>query len=174
MRKLALFTCIASALSLIRPLAKLLSTVRQLPPRGIWADISIVSTTAFALLVAGVVLLFYFALYRDRGTLHASARLRMLCRAAAFLLGIMAAVDLPMRLSAFAVDWTNTMDLDWRSGGPTALWAPSTLAIANNVLDLLSNVLSIALLMVLSRVPDNNPSERLLSAGCYGRLAPRL
>jgi hypothetical protein len=169
MRKLALFTCIASALTLIRPLAKLLSTVRHLPPRGIWADISIVSTTALALLVAGVVLLFYFALYRDRGTLQASGRLRLLCRAAAFLLGIMAAVDLPMRLSAFAVDWTNAMDLDWRSGGPaisTALWAPSTLAIANNVLDLLSNVLSIALLMVLSRVPDNNPSE----AAPVGRL----
>jgi hypothetical protein len=146
----------------MRPLAKLLAAIRQLPPRGIWDGISIISTTALALLVAGVVLLFYFALYRDRGMLYASMRLRLLCRAAAFLLGIMAVVDLPKRLTAFSIDWTNAMDLDWRSSGAailTAVQSPSTLAIANNVLDLFSSVLAVALLMVLSRVPDENPPE---------------
>src|SRR5262249_3238971 len=43
---------------------------------------------------------------------------------------------------------------------------PATLGIANNLLDRLSSVLSIALLMVLSRVPDDNPSE----AAPVGRL----
>jgi hypothetical protein len=170
MRKLALYTCIASALTLLRPLAKLAATIRQLPPTGIWGDVSIVSGTAFFSIIGAVVLLFYFALYRDRGMLHASTRLRLLCRAAAFLLGIMLAVNLPSRLSALAIDWTNAMGLDWRSGGAaisTAVQDPFTLAIANNVLDLLSSVLSIALLIVLSRVPvevlpEATPVGRLL------------
>src|SRR5437016_4405593 len=116
MRKIAMFTCIASAWSLVTPMSRLVAVIRHLPPVGIWADILFVSTTSVVSLMSGVVLLFYFALYRDRGTLHASAKLRLVCRAAAFLLGIISAADLPTQSSALAINWANAMDLDWRSG----------------------------------------------------------
>jgi hypothetical protein len=112
--------------------------------------------------VTGVGLLFYFALYYDRGTLQVSRQLRFLGRAAALVQGIILAAELPARLSALLNDWAVTRKLDWWNGA-ASMWNaardPFTIACATNVIDLLLSVFSIALLIALSRDPSDEPSE---------------
>jgi hypothetical protein len=141
MRTLALFTGVLTAFNLMTPFANLIRTLHQIAAPNIWLALMKIGGTAFASLVAGVGLLFFFALYRDRGTLHVSRRLRFLGRGAALLLGLILAADLPGRTKG-------------------ALRDP-TLASMPNAVNLLLMGFSIMLLIALSRDPIDKPSEEV-------------
>jgi hypothetical protein len=164
MRTLALYTGIVSALTLLKPFKSLVLTVEQWPRMSMWTLILAVGTSIFALVVAAVGLLFYFALYQNQEKLRVSQRLRLLGHISALALGIKLAVDLPTRLSALLSDWSDTSKLDWWHG-TRAIWNaahdPFTAATVNNALDLLLTCLSIALLVALSRNPNDSGSEEM-------------
>ena len=119
-RKVALLACVTSVASLIMPLwnstqwaaplSVLVSLMTALPPT------------------------FYFALYRDHGSLRISERLRLLARAAAFSNGTLLAFGL-------------------------AAWIKSPMGPVPTLLGALATVANILLLAALSRDPGEQPEE---------------
>jgi hypothetical protein len=89
-RKVALLACITSLVSLIAPLRSLIARLSQLSSE-IWRTAPL---TLLVFLNTALLPFFYFALYRDKGHFQVSARLRLLARTAAFILGILLAFEL--------------------------------------------------------------------------------
>jgi hypothetical protein len=143
MRTLALLAGVLTAFTLVTPIANFIGTLHQIAaPRTVLTLMTIGGMAVVALL-ASVRLLFFFALYRDRGMLHVPRRMRFLGRGAALLLGTILAADL-------------TKASLWHM-----MWNPFTVASMTNAVNLLLMGLSIALLIALSRNLVDKPSEEI-------------
>jgi hypothetical protein len=102
MRKLALATGIAAGLNLVKPLSNLVETLRRMPGNG-WGDVGWDAVAAAVLALAVVSVLFYFALYRDRGTLCLTPGLRQLGWLAAVGWGVLLTAELRANMGAWSV-----------------------------------------------------------------------
>ena len=92
-RRAALITCMAGVLSLLMPAwnaAQRVAALESTHPRW-W----IIPVAVMGALFTAILPVFYFALYRNRGTLRFSRRLRLLALTAALALGINVALGLP-------------------------------------------------------------------------------
>lgn len=164
MRKLALLFGIFAAFTLVTPIANFVETLHRISAPSIGLTLVKIGATVFVSVVAGVGWLFFFALYRDRGMLHVSRRLRFLGGGAALLLGIILAANLPRRISELINDWAEVRKLDWWGGAASswdALQDPYSMASIANVVNVIQIALSIALLIALSRNPTDEPSKKI-------------
>ncbi len=100
LRKLALVTCIAFALGRLQPMwdaTQTMLAIQSANPSPKWW---IVPAIALAWLFSATMPVFYFTLYRNRGTLRFPKRLRRLSLAAALVFGAIVAVGLPGRIES--------------------------------------------------------------------------
>jgi hypothetical protein len=140
-RRIALIACVASVLGLLIPtwsaahrMAALGSTYPQ------WLIIlGFVTATLFDAILP----VFYFALYRDKGTLLLSRGLRLLALTAALLLGMSVVIDLSKWIGSLGQAGTRSILETERR-----LWTASDVS---NVFTLLSNVACVLLMVWIYR-----------------------
>jgi len=170
-RRIALITCIATASGALLPMWKFAQTVfgaQSMHTPWKWLSIPVL---ALASLLSAMMPVFYFALYRNEGTLRFPKRYRMLALAAAIVVGIMTAAELPEWIGSSGAYWRAMMALDWRSGGITVftfLRAPWTIRQVSTLLGEFSNLAFILLLIAFYRQASADSSaeaqySRLLS-----------
>lgn len=132
LRKIALLACVTYVVSLIAPLwNSTRSIIASTSPLSGWRVVPLALSVS---LITALLPIFYFALYRDEGSLHISAPLRLLARAAAFVIGILLAFQL--------VEWIKS---------PGAFLARSLVALAT--------IANILLLAALFRHPGDASEE---------------
>jgi len=109
--------------------------------------------------------MFYFALYRNEGTLHFEKNLRRLSLAAAFVFGFFVAAGLPGSIRYFGSYWSAISTLDWRSGGATSILAvardPRTISQISTLLGLCSSLCYVLLLVAFFRQTDVESSDSI-------------
>jgi hypothetical protein len=98
---------------------------------------------------AAIMPVFYFALYRNEGTLRFTRELRLLSLAAAVSIGIVLAAGLPDWIESQGPYWTAIKTLDWRSGGTSLLPALRALKKINQFSTLLAALGDIAYILLL-------------------------
>ena len=105
--KIALVTLIASILSLVAPAWNLSQTVVGIVSRQAVSSWWFLPTALFSFLASAIEPAFFFALYRNRGALRFPRRMKLLSRAAAFLLGLFVVAAL----------WTEFLDPGFTARG---------------------------------------------------------
>jgi hypothetical protein len=93
-RKVALLACITSAVDLIGYLWRAAPNVIAIASQVSSESWRAVPLALLTFIVTALLLVFYFALYRDEGSVQVSERLRLPARTAAFILGILLALQL--------------------------------------------------------------------------------
>jgi hypothetical protein len=115
-----------------------------------------IPTVVLFLIIAGLLPLFYFALYRDTGGLRITKGLCRLALVAALTLGVRVALGLPGWIESFARTSILAADRE--------LW---TIRDTSTLFDVGSSLGAVLLLVALSRQPDEDssrhPVSRLLS-----------
>ncbi len=118
----------------------------------------IVPVIAFGYLFSTIMPVFYFALYRNEGTLRFPKHLRLLSLTTALVFGLFAAWNLSVWIGSIGSYWRAISMLDWRSGGASILAVardPRTLNQVASLLDECSNLAYILLLIAFFRHADN-------------------
>jgi membrane-bound ClpP family serine protease len=109
-RKIALITFIAAVLGLLIPVWRL---TQQAAAIGlpVWARVPVL---LFGYLFTAIMPVFFFALYRNQGTLRFSKHLRLLSLIAALVFGLIVAWDLSGWVESIGSYWRTVSMLDWR------------------------------------------------------------
>ncbi|HSR05702.1 MAG TPA: hypothetical protein VLM42_01010 [Bryobacteraceae bacterium] len=127
---------------------------------------------AFAFLFTLIIPAFYFALYRDDGTLSFPKRLRLLALVASFTTGVLMVEGLPRWIRSSEPYWAAMTTLDWRAGATSVLTLvrdPRTVAQISTGIGELFNIAYILLLVAIFRqetdlpLETHVPSSRLLN-----------
>jgi len=159
-RRSAFAAFVTAALSLPVPIWTAARTV-ALSAGGHWWNIAL---AALFNCVAVLPLLFFFALYRNEGTLRVPHRLGRWAVAGAAILAALMALLLPSWFRSMIVFTTQLRLLNWQDPkGALALIvnAPVTWIEVTILTTLASNVALIVLLSVLSRQPSDEPAEEV-------------
>jgi hypothetical protein len=111
-RETALIACVAAVLGVLMPSWNAAQTMFAIESIRPWSAPLIVLMCCFTAIMPT----FYFALYRNQGTLHFSKRMRLLSLTAAIILGIITAAELPRWIESFGSYWADIRLLDWNPG----------------------------------------------------------
>jgi hypothetical protein len=151
-KRAALTALIVGVAALVVPVwragRQLMTTAPQNSPW--WSPLLLV----IGLIVSAILPLFYFALYRDPGTLRFPRSLRNLSLGAALVLAAVVAAGLPTWITSIRRYSAAVSALDWSGGGTIALRVlgdPVTLALLSGLLAQLSNLGYIVLLLAIFR-----------------------
>lgn len=169
-RKVALITFIASALSLPIPVWNAMQTwvaIESTRPQIKWWMIPVV---LFTYLFAAILPAFYFSLFRNKGTLRFPKRLRLLALAGACTYTVIVLIALPEWGRSWGPYVTAMTMLDWRAGATNVLTFvrdPRTIGQLSTVLGEFSNLASIMLLIAVFRwagdpLDTDVPTSKLL------------
>ena len=153
-RKAALIPCVASALALVIPAWNATQSLIATTSTHALSKWWIIPTIPLMYLFTAIMPVFYFALYRNEGTLRIPKRLRLLGIAAAIVFGITVAAATPGWIRSLEPLWAVVKAVDWRTGATSLLTAGRNPWIINPVASLVnmfSNVVYILLLIALSR-----------------------
>ncbi|HTS51360.1 MAG TPA: hypothetical protein VMH05_25610 [Bryobacteraceae bacterium] len=116
---------------------------------------------AFAWLFTAILPLFFFALYRNEGTLHFSKFIRLCSLVTALVFGFLVVLDLWEWSGSLSSYWAAMKLVDWK-GGATSVFAaarnPRTIGETASVLGQVGNFAYILLLLALWHQPDGEPS----------------
>jgi hypothetical protein len=146
-RNAALLTCVTGVLSLLLPMwnnAQRMAELESAYPRW-WI---IIESVTVALFIA-ILPLFYFALYRNKGTLRFSRRLRLLALTAALALGINLAVRLPQ--------WIGSLGQVEARSVLTPQREPWTVREVSGALNILSNAACVLMMVTVYRQTSDEP-----------------
>ena len=161
-RKAALIACVASVLSLFIPLWNMMNSIIRIESANSSSNWWLAPMLMVAYPLAAVMPMFYFALYRNEGTLHFSERLRFICRAAAFIFGAISAVELLRWIRSQGAFWTAVRMVDWSKGGANGLAAFRELRRIRGVSTLFEELGNFAVILVLiaffRQVPNGESS----------------
>lgn len=146
-RRAALFACITGLLALVGPVWNSVQTIRNIDPaRRVWwaAPLAVIGA-----LVGSLLLAFYLALYRNKGSLRFTRGLRLLALSTAVVYGIRLAIALPGWVGSFHRNWA-AMRVSWMIGA-SSLWIaardPGTRTVVSLILAQLSNIAVVLLLV---------------------------
>jgi len=161
LRKVALLTCITGVLGTVLPVwsgtQSILALTSTRPLSTWWIVPLLVLTYAFTAILP----VFYFAVYRNYGTLRFPRRLRLLALAAACTFSIYVAVTVARWIESLGPYWSAMTTLDWRIGAASVLAAaraPGTINFVSSVLGTFSNLAYILMLIAVFR-HASDPSE---------------
>jgi hypothetical protein len=170
-RRIALIACIAAVLGVLIPVWNAMQTMipigTTLPLWKLW----LVPLLMLMCISVAIMPAFYFALYRNEGTLRLPKRLRSLSLAAAITFGTIIAVDLTRWIGTLGPYWTTLKMLDWRAGAVTVVIAvrnPRTISLVSSLLGEFSNIAFILLLTAFFRQAGDEscqdvPTSKLLT-----------
>ncbi len=154
-RKVARITFTASVLSLLIPIWRL----TQQTPSYRLPLLESVSLILFGYLFGAIMPMFYFALYRNEGTLRFPKPLRRLSLVTAVVFASLAAWSLPDWIGF--IDYFSSATVEWRSGSAAVLAFVRDPRTVNEVAKLLngcSNVAYILLLVAFFQQSDSEPA----------------
>jgi hypothetical protein len=115
-RKSALIAFVAAVLGLLIPLWRLTQQAAGLRS-PIWGAVLIV----FGYVFSAIMPVFYFALFRDDGTLRIPKHLRWLVLTTTVVFGLFSAWDLSGRIEPFRYYWKAMATVDWGSKSTVVL-----------------------------------------------------
>ena len=159
-RKAALIACIAAVLDLLIPgstaIRSMLATASTQSSSTWWA----LPVSSFTVLFSAIQAVFLFALYRNEEPLRLTERMRLLSLAAAAILGVIVALELPRWIVSLGPYLTAMKRVDWTSGATSlgmAVRDPGTVRVAAALLSLFSNLAVFLLLIALFREAGHTP-----------------
>jgi len=158
-RKSALVVFVAAVLALLMPLWRLAQQAGGLRST-IWGAVLIV----FGYVFSAIMPVFYFALFRDEGTLRIPQHLRWLVLATAVVFGLFLAWDLSGRIGPFRYHWKAMATADWGSGSTAVLGFvrdPRTINQVANLLGECSDLAYVLLLVAFFRQSDRESVAKM-------------
>jgi hypothetical protein len=163
LRRAALIACIATVLSLLMPVWNAAQPIREVG--SIDQQWWVAPVAALTVLFSAILPVFYFALYRNEGTLRFSRRLRLLAIAAALVLGLNLAIDLPPWIGSLGRAGTGSVLIPERGN-----W---TLGDMSVVFGILSTAAIIFMMIAIYRYVDEEP-DVFVPASTFLRVATRV
>lgn len=160
-RRAALLACVGGVLDLVASLwnsAPGLITPMSTHPEARWW---LITGMIVVFLFTPILPVFYFALYRNKGTLRIPRGHRMIGAGTAIVLGIGLATRVPGWIRSLGPFWTILKTADWRTGGSSVLTVvgdPRTIHLIPTVLQIFGDVAYILLLLALSRQTTDDSS----------------
>ena len=161
-KRTALVVSIASVLAVVIPVWQAMQQMAALessrPTMRQWT----IPLSVFAWLFTAIMPLFFFALYRNEGTLRFTKSIRLCSLFTAVLFGFLVALDLWEWSGSLSSYWAAMKLADWKSGAMDLVWAarnPQTIVQVSAVLDELDNVAYILLLLLFWHQPDGESSD---------------
>jgi hypothetical protein len=145
-RKIALVTFIVSILASVAPLWNLTQTMVATVSRQAVSAWWFIPTALFTFLATTIEPLFFFALHRNRGALRFPRRMKLLSRAAAFLLGLFVVAAL----------WTEFLDPGFTARGG---WGGGQARTIGHIVSLLNMLFNATLVLLLVSFNLNTNQE---------------
>lgn len=141
---IAFVLSVGSTLIALRDFTGKLNSITFTHPQ---AELWLALVTALGYLIATIFPAFYFALYRNEGTLHFPKRLRLLALAAALVTGMMLVAGLPAWIRSIA-DFITASSLEWSTGAASVAFLRSPGSIYQ-LAALLGELTSLAQMLLL-------------------------
>lgn len=166
-RKAALIASVTGGINVTIRSWRTLSSLAGMLSRDFPASLQTIPLTVAGLLVAAILPVFYFALYRNQGTVAPSRRMRFVCLAAGLLLCLYAASEVPGWIRYLGSYASVLREFDWSRGGPALVQALRDVSTANLVVAILSGLARVAYILPLFALfaqaePSGRPPSLLL------------
>ena len=156
-KKTALLACTTAVLGVLIPVWNATQEMAALESNHPVMKLWIIPTVVLAWIFTATMPVFYFALYRNEGSLRFPKNLRQLSLVTALVLGVIVAMDLGGWIGSLGPYWTAMKALDWQIGATSVLTAARdsrTISQVSTVLAELSVFAYILLLIAFFRQPN--------------------
>ncbi len=171
-KRTALVVCITSALAVVIPVWQAMRQMAALASSHPTMKLWMIPGGVLAWLFTAILPLFFFAVYRNEGTLRFPKYLRLCSLVTALVFGFLVALGLWEWSGYLSSYWTAMKLVDWESGAISVVGAarnPRTIGVVSAVLGEVGNFAYILSLLAFWHQPDSEsadaevPVSRLLS-----------